>query len=538
MVAVRSRAQLLFGTMWWREGVLYQVYPRSFRDSNGDGVGDLQGIVEKLDHLSWLGVEGLWLNPTFPSPNVDWGFDVADYRGVHPHFGTLEDLDQLVEQAGRRGIRVLLDLVPNHTSERHPWFAESRASLQSPRRDWYVWADPAPGGGPPNNWLSVFGGPAWTFDEPTGQYYLHNFAAQQPDLNWWSDDVRREFEEILGYWFERGIAGFRIDVAHGIVKDRELRDNPPAGPGDNLDERMVGQRRVYNFNRPEVHEIFRRWRALANAEESQRVLIGETWALDLEGLAAFYGSADDELHLNFNFFFVEAPFEASALAEVVAETERLFAPGSWPVWTLSNHDLSRFPTRWCGGDPRRARCALMLLLTLRGTPVLYYGDELAMPDTRLPAGLVLDAQDLEHKPPRDPSRTPMPWSPEPGGGFSDGSAEPWLPLGDTAELNVASQRADPGSALHLCRDLIALRRESADLRRGAYRRVEAPAGAWAFRRGQDLTVALNLGGEPVHIGPVEGRLMLGTDRGRDGELIDGRLALAPWEGAVLQAPPR
>jgi len=524
--------------MWWREGVLYQVYPRSFRDSNGDGVGDLPGIVEKLDHLSWLGVDGLWLNPTFPSPNVDWGFDVADYRGVHPDFGTLEDLDQLVEQAGRRGIRVLLDLVPNHTSECHPWFAESRASLESRRRDWYVWADPAPGGGPPNNWLSVFGGPAWTFDEPTGQYYLHNFAPQQPDLNWWSDDVRHEFEEILGYWFGRGIAGFRIDVAHGIVKDRELRDNPPAGPGDSLDERMVGQRRVYSFNRPEVHEIFRRWRALANVQEPQRVLIGETWALDLERLAAFYGSADDELHLNFNFFFVEAPFEASALAEVVAETERLFAPGSWPVWTLSNHDLSRFPTRWCGGDSRRARCALMLLLTLRGTPVLYYGDELAMPDTRLPAGLVLDAQDLDHKPARDPSRTPMPWSPEPRGGFSDGSAEPWLPLGDTAELNVASQRADPGSALHLCRDLIALRRESADLRRGAYRRVEAPAGAWAFRRGQDLTVALNLGGEPVDIGPVEGRLMLGTDRGRDGELIAGRLALGPWEGAVLQAPPR
>ena len=248
-----------------------------------------------------------------------------------------------------------------------------------------MWADPAPDGGPPNNWLSAFGGPAWTLDEATGQYYLHNFASGQPDLNWWNEDVRKEFEDILHFWFDRGIAGFRIDVAHGIVKDRELRDNPPAEAHDSEDERTIGQRREYSFHRPEVHDVFRSWRALAEAEDDPPVLIGETWALDMERLAQFYGQ-DDELHLAFNFFFVEAPFEAEALAEVVAETERLVPPESWPVWTLSNHDVSRYATRWADGDPAKARLALMLLLTLRGTAVLYYGDELAMTDTHVPGG--------------------------------------------------------------------------------------------------------------------------------------------------------
>jgi alpha-glucosidase len=524
--------------MWWRDGVLYQVYPRSYRDSNGDGQGDLRGIIEKLDHLEWLGVDGIWLNPTFPSPNADWGFDVADYTGVHPDFGTIEDLDELVADAGRRGIQVLLDLVPNHTSDQHAWFIESRSSRESPKRHWYVWADPAPDGGPPNNWLAVFGGSAWELDEGSGQYYLHNFVAAQPDLNWWSDEVREEFEGILKWWFDRGIAGFRIDVAHGIVKDRELRDNPPAGPDDSLDERTVGQRRAYSMNRPEVHDIYRRWRELANAEEPQRVLIGETWALDLEKLAAFYGSADDELHLNFNFFFTEASFDPDELAEIVAETERLFAPGSWPVWTISNHDIGRFPTRWAGGDQKRARLALVLLLTLRGTPVLYYGDELALPETKLPDGLVLDPQNLEHKPPRDPARTPMPWSGEEGGGFGDGGADPWLPLGDTSAFNVADQRDDPASALHLVRDLIALRRSSDDLRSGDYRRLESPDGTWAFRRGDGTIVALNMSDAEAEIEDAGGEVAIATDRGRDGERVDGPLRLAPWEAAVVRSSSR
>jgi alpha-glucosidase len=524
--------------MWWREGVLYQVYPRSFRDSNGDGIGDLPGITEKLDHLEWLGVDGLWLNPTFPSPNRDWGFDVADYRGVHPDFGTLEDLDELVEQAGPRGIRVLLDLVPNHTSDQHAWFVESRSAKDSPKRDWYVWADPGPDGGPPNNWLAVFGGSAWQLDEGSGQYYLHNFAVEQPDLNWWSDEVRQEFLDILSFWFDRGVAGFRIDVAHGLVKDRELRDNPPAAPGDSLDERTVGQRRAYSMNRPEVHDVFRSWRELGNAQEPQRVLIGETWALDLEKLAAFYGSADDELHLNFNFFFVQEPLEVAPLSRVVADTERLFSPGSQPCWTASNHDVGRFPTRWCHGDRRKVPPALMLLLTLRGTPVLYYGDELGMPDTKLPPGLVLDVQELDHKPPRDPCRTPMPWSDARHGGFSDGDADPWLPLGDTAAVNVAAQRDEPGSTLNFTRDLIALRRQSDDLKSGAYEQLEASDGGWAYRRGDDTVVALNLSDGELELPGMEGEIALCTQRERDGERVTGALALAPWQAAVLRAAGR
>jgi alpha-glucosidase len=519
--------------MWWRDGVLYQLYPRSFRDSDGDGVGDIPGIVERLDHLEWLGIDGLWLNPTFPSPNADWGFDVADYRGVHPDFGTLEDLDRLVEEAGRRGIRVLLDLVPNHSSDAHPWFAESRSSRDNPKRDWYVWADPADDGGPPNNWLSAFGGPAWTLDESTGQYYLHNFDPGQPDLNWWSEDVRREFEDILRFWFDRGIAGFRIDVAHGIVKDRELRDNPPAGPEDSFDEQAIGQRRIMSFHQPEVHDVFRSWRAIADERDDPPVLVGETWALDLERLAQFYGE-DDELHLAFNFFFTESPFEADALAEVVAETERLVPPESWPVWTLSNHDISRFPTRWAAGDADKAKLALMMLLTLRGTPVLYYGDELAMTDTPVPDEALLDPQRLEHKPPRDPYRTPMPWNAGPGHGFTENGARPWLPFGDHSLVNVEAERADPASPLNLAHDLIALRRERTDLHAGGYERLDSPPGAWLFRRGDGHLVALNLTDGPVTFEGASGRVLISTDRSRDGEAAAPGLELGPWQGAVLE----
>jgi len=268
---------------WWREGVLYQLYPRSFADSNGDGVGDLPGVVDRLEHLEWLGIDGIWLNPTMPSPNADWGYDVADYFGVHPELGTLADLDRLVAEAAARGIRILLDLVPNHTSDRHPWFLEARSSRESPRRDWYVWADPKADGSPPNDWTSVFDGPAWTLDAGTGQYYLHQFLAEQPDLNWWNDRVREAFDEILRFWFARGIAGFRIDVAHSIVKDPELRD-PGIQPG--------------------VHDVHRRWRALADSEEPQRILLGETHIRELEQMIAFYGTGEDELNLAFNLPFV------------------------------------------------------------------------------------------------------------------------------------------------------------------------------------------------------------------------------------------
>jgi alpha-glucosidase len=468
---------------WWRGGVLYQIYPRSFADSNGDGVGDLEGIRARLDHLEWLGVDALWLNPTFPSPNKDWGYDVSDYVSVHPELGTLDDLDALVTDANARGIRVLLDLVPAHTSDRHEWFVDSRSSRESARRDWYIWRDEASGQ------ESVFGGKAWTFDDGTGQYYHHLFLPQQPDLNWLNEQVREAFDDIFRFWFARGIEGFRIDVVHELVKD------PP--------ERA---------NRPEIHRVLRGWRSLADAYDPPRVLLGETWVLELEELATFYGNGTDELHLAFNFPFVFADLDADSRAEIVARTNALLPSEAWPIWALSNHDVVRFPTRLCDDDDVKVKAALLFLLALRGTAVLYYGDELGMRQGEIPPERVLDMDD------RDGARTPMPWGDVEWG-------DPWLPLGGNTR-NVAEQREDPGSVLSFTRRLIALRRSRDELAQGSYERLEAPAGVWAWKRGDRTAIAVNLSGREVRL-PLGGRVLLST-----GESADAT-ALAPWSGVVL-----
>jgi alpha-glucosidase len=502
---------------WWREGAVYQIYPRSFADSNGDGIGDLAGVLDRLDYLEWLGVDGVWLNPVMPSPNADWGYDVADYCDVHPELGDLDTLDALVAEAGRRGIRVLLDIVPNHSSDQHPWFRDALTSQSARHRDWYVWAD-GRDGGPPNNWRSVFGGPAWTLDERTGQYYLHNFLAAQPDLNWWNPEVRDSFDRILRFWFDRGIAGFRIDVAHGIVNDRELRDDPPANDGrDRLQP-------VYSMNRPEVHDVFRRWRRLCEDYDPARVLIGETHVLDPVVMASYYGQGD-ELQLAFNFAFVYAPFDAGSLRDVVERTEAAIPEGGWPVWTLSNHDVVRFTTRWCDGDEARARCALLALMCLRGTPVLYYGDELGLPQAEVPEAARHDMAG------RDGARTPMPWSDGPGRGFTREGIEPWLPFGSGP--NVAAQRDDPSSTLSLCRDLLALRREHPGLRQAPYSSLPAPDGVWAWARGDRYAAAVNLG-EEDEVVELSGTVLVGTNRDRDGERVPSGLALGPAEGVLLE----
>ena len=522
---------------WWRDGVIYQIYPRSYRDSNGDGVGDLAGIAERLDHLAWLGVDAVWITPITVSPDTDWGYDVADYTAVQPVLGDLDDFDRLVADAGSLGIRVLLDLVPNHSSDQHPWFVEAVTAPDSPVRDYYVWADPKPDGSPPNNWRSSFGGPAWTRDPTSGQYYLHNFLSTQPDLNWWSDDVRAEFDQILRFWFDRGVAGFRIDVCQAIVKDRELRDNPPAEPGDHPYVLNFGQRKVYNAERPETHDVFRRWRVIAEEYDPARLLLGETYVLDVERLRPFYGD-DDELQLGFNFVFLHSPFTAEGLRTIVDATERTLPEHAWPVWAISTHDLPRFVDRWCEGSVERARVALLMLLTLRGTPVLYYGDELGMRDVPVPPGLRRDPVGTgayDAGPGRDPCRTPMPWSPQPGGGFTSPAAEPWLPLSSQAGVTVEEQRADPDSMLVLCRDLIALRRSEPDLTGGSYKALPTPDGLWAFSRGQRFAVVLNLSGATgvVDVGSA-GRIRLSTRRERDGEAVDGSVELGAWEAVVVE----
>ena len=519
---------------WWRDAVIYQIYPRSFGDANGDGIGDIPGIIEHLDHLAWLGIDTVWLNPVMVSPNTDFGYDVADYCDINPEYGTLDDFDRLVKEAGARGIRILNDLVPNHTSDRHEWFADARSSKDAKYRDFYVWADPKPDGTPPNNWLSEFGGEAWTLDETTGQYYLHLFLPTQPDLNWWNEDVKKAFDDILRFWFERGVAGFRVDVCHAIVKDKDLRDNPPADDDDPPTVRIFGQKRMYSANRPEVHDVMKRWRKVAKAFDPERLLLGETYVWDLQALTAFYGKRNDEIQLGFNIPFVHAKFEPSLLSGVVGKVEELFPKHAWPVWTGSNHDAKRLATRWCEGDERKIRCALMMLLTLRGTPVLYYGDEIGLREVDLTFEELRDPVGLRFWPAypgRDGGRTPMQWSAERGAGFTTAGVTPWLPIGDADACNVDAQREDEGSVLHLTRDLIALRKQFAS---ASYSKRTSPDGTWVYRRGKHV-IALNMSDEPQKISRIRGTIAISTTRERDGQEFSAGLSLDAWEGVVVDA---
>ncbi len=526
---------------WWEVGVLYQIYPRSFQDSNGDGIGDLAGISARLDYLVDLGIDALWISPIFPSPMADFGYDVADYCDVDPRFGTLADLDRLIEAAHARGLRVLLDLVPNHSSDQHPWFVESRSSRTNPRRDWYIWRDPAPGGGPPNNWISDFGGPAWDYDEATGQYYSHAFLKEQPDFNWRNPALRAAMMDVLRFWFDRGVDGFRIDVLWHMVKAADFRDNPvnPAYSPEMGDMHRVLQ--THSTDQPEVHAIAAEMRAIAEANGG-RLLIGEIY-LPVDRLMAYYGTADAPgVQLPFNFQLIDAPWRADALAEIVRSYEAALPPGGWPNWVLGNHDRPRIATRV---GEAQARVAAMLLLTLRGTPTLYYGDEIGIADVVVPAAQVKDPRELREPGlglGRDPVRTPMAWDAGPHGGFSDG--EPWLPLHDDAAIrNVAKQAADPAAMLPLYRDLLALRRTHGALATGDIADITGTDDILSYARtenGECLLIALNLsGGERRFVLPdnmEHPRLLLSTvpDWRRGDEDGDGRtILLAPDEGVIL-----
>ncbi|HUY49020.1 MAG TPA: alpha-amylase family glycosyl hydrolase [Streptosporangiaceae bacterium] len=523
------------GSRWWHGATLYQVYVRSWQDTNADGYGDLNGVTARLDYLSWLGADGVWLSPTMPSPDQDWGYDVSDYLGVHPELGTVADLDRLIAEAGQRGMRVLLDLVPNHTSSAHPWFIEAIGDPASAHRDFYVWASPGSDGGPPNNWLDATGASAWALDERSGQYYLHNFLPSQPDLNWWEPAVHEAFRDILRFWFDRGVAGFRIDVAHGLYKDVQLRDDPPAPDGERVRSRY-GLAQVHSANRPESHAVFRDWRKIAESYPSPRLLLGETWVGDLGVMAGFHGQGG-ELQLTFNFPFIFAEFTAQELAQVVAQTLAALPAGECPVWTASNHDISRFPTRWCNGDERKVRLALLVLATLPGTFVLYYGDELAMTDVVVPAALRRDPMTPRgvQGEGRDRARTPMPWDASPSAGFTAEGVQPWLPCGDHAERNVAAQREDPASTLRWCRDLIALRRAEFGGRLASYTQLPGPPGLWAYRtsgRRGELTVVANFSAGPLPLPEPVGEVLLATDG-----TADAAGQVGPWAGLIARSGP-
>ena len=526
--------------VWWQRGIIYQVYPRSFMDSNGDGVGDLAGITARLDYLSWLGVDALWLSPIYPSPMKDFGYDVADYTGIDPLFGTMDDFDRLIREAHARDLKVILDFVPNHSSDQHPWFMESRASRDNPKRGWYIWGDPAPAGGPPNNWVSCFGGSAWQYDAQTGQYYYHAFLREQPDLNWRNPEVVQAMLDVLRFWLDRGVDGFRVDVIWHLIKDEQFRDNP-ANPdwrvGMDPYRSLVP---LQTTDRPEVHQIIRRMRRLFDAYDA-RVLIGEIY-LPVERLVQYYGADLQGAHLPFNFQLILAKWDARHIARLIMQYEAALPQGGWPNWVLGNHDQHRIASRV---GQAQARVAAMLLLTLRGTPTLYYGDEIGMHDVAIPPERIQDP--FEKNVPgmglgRDPERTPMQWNSQTNAGFSAG--DPWLPLAaDYRDVNVEAERDQPRSMLSLYRQLISLRRGEPALEVGAFDPVEAEGDVLAYMRRaaqseSRFLIALNLGPNPQVLQPPDGwpggTLILSTHLDHSGERLEGALQLRPDEGLLIR----
>ncbi|MHB1987489.1 MAG: alpha-amylase family glycosyl hydrolase [Acidimicrobiales bacterium] len=542
---------------WWQGAVIYQIYPRSFcladpagrrarlglpegsaPDRLRDGAGDLEGVRRHLDHVCELGADAIWLSPINPSPMADFGYDVADYRGVDPLFGDLDTFDELVADAHRRGIRVLVDWVPNHTSDKHPWFKEARSSRQSAYRDFYVWRDPdrdAPER-PPNNWKRAFGdGPAWSYDEHTGQWYLHLFLPQQPDLNWANPRVVEEMEAVLDFWLQRGVDGFRIDVVHGLGKPAGLPDVPP---GD-------AETPYSALNDDEsTHAILRRLRTRVDRFEQGPVLVGEVFLLSTEKVARYYGDGD-ELHLAFNFPPMFTPFSAASFRRRLAEIETSLVPrGAWPTWVLSNHDRPRHRTRY-GGFERRARATAVMSIGMRGTLFLYAGEELGLEDAEVPGSLAVDPGG------RDGCRAPIPWTPDAGHGWELDGSEAWLPFPPHArDIDVSTQNKDPSSVLGLYRRLLEFRRASSALRHGDLEVLELAASeVLAFVRRapemgseeSDVVVIVNFSAVDQEIGPGElggsgpwrVEVSSGGDDARAAEHEDFGGRLGPEEAALL-----
>lgn len=523
---------------WWQSGIVYQIYPRSFQDSNGDGVGDLAGISRRLDYLSWLGIDAIWISPIYPSPMADFGYDVSDYCDVDPLFGSLSDFDALLRAVHARGLKLILDFVPNHTSDQHPWFIESRSSRNNPKRDWYIWRDAKADGSPPNNWMSNFGGSAWQWDAASGQYYYHAFLKEQPDLNWRNPAVCQAMSDTLRFWLKRGVDGFRVDVIWHLIKDDQFRDNPDNPSYSPQDPAIRKYLQVYSADRPEVHEIVAGLRKTVD-EFDDRLLIGEIY-LPLDRLVTYYGQNLEGTHLPFNFQLISAPWNAASILELIDEYEKALPAGGWPNWVLSNHDQKRIASRI---GTEQARVAAMLLLTLRGTPTLYYGDELGLEGVDIPPAAVQDPWE-KNEPglglSRDPSRTPMQWDASANAGFSTG--RPWLPLADDFALrNVAKLKADECSLLRLYRTLIDLRRSDRCLSLGSYRSVHARDGVLCYRRvfqQDEAFVALNMTQDAKSIElPAEmlpARVALSTHLDHQMDIASPSFALRPNEGVVVR----
>ncbi len=531
------------GGNWSRRAVVYQIYPRSFKDSDHDGIGDLQGIIEKLDYLNdgtenSLGIGAIWLSPVYRSPMVDFGYDVSDHKAVDPIFGDLKTFDRLLTEAHKRGIKVIMDFIPNHTSDQHPWFLESRSAQTNHKRDWYIWRDPKPDGGPPNNWLSVFGGSGWTFDDQTKQYYFHSFLPQQPDLNWRNPEVREEMFSVLKFWLNRGVDGFRTDAAYHLIKDDQFRDDPP-NPNYMPGSMDPYEQYLHLFSQGQDQ-------TLANlsafceilGEHEDRFIVSEAY-LDLTGLEKMYKACEDSLHAPFNFNLIGMPWDAQEVRKFIDQFDSLLPSNKWPNYVLGNHDRARVASRL---NRERARIMAMLILTLRGMPFIYYGDELGLLDTPIPEEATLDPWGKRvpgFNLNRDPERTPMPWDDSSYAGFS--GHQPWLPVGpDYKTHNVAAEGKDQTSFLSLYKTLIHFRTSSPALLTGTYESFDlANQEIFAYRRNcpaEAVVVLLNFSdqAQTCAFDQREYKLISSTYMDDlDLKAVLGQVTLRPYEGYVL-----
>lgn len=515
---------------------LYSIYPRSFYDSNGDGIGDLRGIIQKLDYLngkkSSLGINAIWLNPFYPSPMADFGYDVSNYCDVDPIFGTLQDFDELLEGAHARGIKVFIDFVPNHTSDHHPWFEESRSSRKNSKRDWYIWHDPKPDGSPPNNWLSEFGGSAWEFDNNTNQYYLHSFLKSQPDLNWENPDVRRAMGAVMRFWLDRGVDGFRIDSVQFMGKDTQFRDDPP-NPDYNKQTDEPKDRLLHvHSKRDPIYYSYLKTMTAVTKKYPRRLLIAELYPHRRFGYTEYldlYENVDPSLLVPFNFEGIFVPWEAQSFKRFVDGLQARLQPGYLPVYAMSNQDHPRIVARF---GLKEARIVAMLQLTLPGIPVIYYGDEIGMsggPADKTHAKDPL-ARLWQHQGSRDPERTPMQWTPGHNSGFSE-AGETWLPVGDHRSVNVETELAGKDSLLNLYRTLLALRNKSEALRQSAYRPLECYYNdLFAFIReygDERIAVVLNFSNTKAIECPIQGKTLISTasdqPTGKNMQPLEGRI---------------
>ncbi|WP_242918622.1 alpha-amylase family glycosyl hydrolase [Pontibacter liquoris] len=524
--------------LWWQKGIIYQIYPRSFQDSTGDGIGDLTGIRQRLDYLQWLGINAIWVSPIFPSPMADFGYDISDYCGIHSLFGSMADFDLLLQEVHQRDMKLILDLVPNHTSDQHPWFLASRSSRDNPKRDWYIWENPGSNGKEPNNWLSMFGGSGWEWDEKTQQYYYHAFLKEQPDLNWRNPEVQEAMLQVMRFWLEKGVDGFRIDVMWHMIKDKQLRNNPE---NPNYQPHMATYEKLipaFSTDQPEVHTIVQMMRKVMDSYE-ERMMIGEIY-LPIQKLMTYYGTDGKGAHLPFNFLLLQSRWDAREIAAAIDQYEGALPPDGWPNWVLGNHDQPRITSRV---GKSQARVAALLLLTLRGTPTVYYGDEIGMRDVPIPPDEVQDPQGLNMPDlnlSRDPERTPMQWSSAAGAGFTTG--KPWLRLPAAyRRVNVEAQRQKPYSMLSLYRRLIALRQQEPALNVGTYAPVYSDQQMLAYTRNHGDTcflILLNLTHRPCYFRPAHysfsGKIELATSPELEGTVVSNTVSMGGDEGYIIR----